>query len=56
MNETALMNSLEPRTGEGAQPEIQRYAQAISSMVKEIVPISYEAFENHLLKANASHG
>ncbi len=49
LNFRALMNFLELRTGEGAQPEIRAYADAITGLVRDIVPLSYEAFETYYL-------
>ncbi len=56
LNFRALMNFLELRTGPGAQPEICRYAEAIASMVKEVVPLCYEAFEKYFLGEAESRG
>ncbi|MFQ5875189.1 MAG: FAD-dependent thymidylate synthase [Dehalococcoidia bacterium] len=56
LNFRALMNFLDLRTGEGAQPEIRRYAEIIASMVKEVVPMSYEAFEKYVRNTNSSNG
>lgn len=50
LNFRALMNFLELRLGEGAQPEIQRYAQAIKDLVRDIAPLAFEALEQYILK------
>ena len=55
LNLRALMNFLELRTGEGAQPEIREYAHAITSMAKEVAPTSYEAFEKYILNKAEPH-
>ena len=55
LNFRALMNFIELRTGEGAQPEIQKYALAISSMAQELAPLAYEAFDKFTLSAAKPH-
>jgi len=49
INLRSLMNFVELRDAPGAQLEIRQYAQVLRSIVKEVVPISYEAFEAHVL-------
>jgi len=46
-----LFHFLKLRLDAHAQYEIRVYAQAISKIVKEIVPVSYEAFEDYVLNA-----
>ncbi|MCH8089414.1 MAG: FAD-dependent thymidylate synthase [Chloroflexi bacterium] len=55
LNFRALMNFIELRTGEGAQPEIRKYALAISSMAQELAPLAYEAFDKYALNAAKPH-
>ena len=50
INFRSLMNFISLRTGKGAQPEIQRYADVIAGIAKELLPMSYEAFEKLVLK------
>jgi len=50
INFRSLMNFLNLRTGAGAQPEIQHYAQVIGEMAKSLLPLAYEAFEKYTLK------
>jgi len=46
-----LLHFLKLRLDEHAQYEIQIYAQAIAEIVKVIVPISWQAFEDYILNA-----
>jgi len=39
------------RSDEHAQWEMQQYSNAIASIVKEIVPVSYKAFEDYVMNA-----
>lgn len=43
----ALLNFISLRKGEGAQSEIQLYAEEIESMLSELVPHTYKAWINH---------
>lgn len=47
-----LMHFLKLRLDPHAQWEIRQYAEAISEIVKEWVPVSWAAFEQHQLGAN----
>lgn len=49
VNFRSLMNFLKLRTHETAQYEIRVYGDAIAKMVRQIVPLSYEAFEHFVL-------
>ena len=55
LNFRALMNFLELRLGEGAQPEIQSYARAIEEMARGVAPLAFEAFEQYILKPARAH-
>jgi thymidylate synthase (FAD) len=46
-----LMNFLALRLDPHAQWEIRVYAEAMSSLVKQIVPIAWEAFEDYILNS-----
>ena len=46
-----LFNFIRLRTAPDAQKEVREVANAISSIVKEIVPISFAAFEKHILNS-----
>jgi thymidylate synthase (FAD) len=46
-----LLHFLKLRLDEHAQYEIRVYAQAIAGIVKQIVPVSWEAFEDYLLNS-----
>lgn len=46
-----LMRFLKLRLDKTAQYEIQQYAKIIAEIVKQIVPITYEAFEDYVLDA-----
>ena len=46
-----LLHFLKLRLSEDAQFEIREYAKAISEIVKEMVPITWKAFEEHVLFA-----
>ncbi len=46
-----LFRFLRLRMAENAQYEIREYANVISNIIKDIVPMSYEAFEEHILYA-----
>ncbi len=50
INFRSLMNFISLRTGQGAQPEIHRYADVIAGIAKELLPVSYEAFEKLALR------
>lgn len=47
-----LMHFLKLRIDEHAQYEIRVYAQAMADIVRKIVPITWEAFEDYVLYAN----
>jgi thymidylate synthase (FAD) len=44
VNARALMNFLSLRNAENAQREIRRYAEACEVFLKELMPVTYEAF------------
>ena len=46
-----LLNFLRLRMDAHAQYEIRMYAQAIGDVVRQWVPVVYQAFEDHMLKA-----
>lgn len=46
-----LFHLLRLRLDGHAQWEVRQYAAAVAAFVKEVVPIAYAAFENHVLKA-----
>jgi thymidylate synthase (FAD) len=48
-----LFHFLKLRLDEHAQAEIREYANAMSQMVKSVVPVSWEAFEDYQLKSVA---
>lgn len=51
-NARSLMNFVRLRTGEGAQTEIRVYADAMNQIFKQLMPWTYEAFEQFVLKRN----
>ena len=51
VNFRSLMNFLKLRLDSHAQWEIQEYARAIQQLVKPLIPVSYQAFEEHVLYA-----
>lgn len=48
-----LLRFLKLRTHKSAQWEIRQYAETIAGMVREVVPLTWAAFEKHVLKNNA---
>ena len=56
LNFRALMNFLELRLGEGAQPEIRAYALAIEKIAQRVAPLAFEAFDEFFLKPASAHG
>ena len=48
-----LMNFLALRLDPHAQWEIRVYAEAMASLVKQVVPVAWEAFEDYIL--NSAH-
>lgn len=48
-----LMNFLALRLDSHAQWEIRVYAEAMANIVKEIVPVAYEAFEDYVLHSKS---
>lgn len=56
LNFRALMNFLELRLGEGAQPEIRAYALAIEKIAQQVAPLAFEAFDEFFLKPARAHG
>lgn len=48
INFRSLMNFLTLRTHRGAQYEIRQYAFAIRDMIKDIIPLTYQAYIKHI--------
>jgi thymidylate synthase (FAD) len=46
-----LFHFLELRLDEHAQEEMRQYANAIAGIVKQVVPVAYEAFEDYILES-----
>ena len=53
-NARSLMNFIRLRTGEGAQAEIRLYAEAMNQIFKERMPWTHAAFEQFVLKRDAT--
>jgi thymidylate synthase (FAD) len=49
-NARSLMNFIRLRTGEGAQPEIRLYAEALSRLFERKMPWTYDAFRRFVLQ------
>ena len=55
INFRSLMNFIALRTDPTAQLEIRRYAEAIKEMIKDIIPVTLEAFEENVLSKKGTH-
>ena len=51
VNGRSLMNFIKLRNDKHAQYEIRVYAEALNSVFKEWLPLTYDAFDNHVLNA-----